>query len=179
MLSLILCLSLFSPGETDAMDAFADGELYLVTFGRPPAEIFRDSLTGIRFRSMGCVLRDGDMEYQEDWNGFMIDAWNGISGPGTYFVLRNGSESIEYSDGSCIYRDSWGSVPVDLYPEELARIVWLSRAEPCGEEVSSGYLELFVPSMEDTVRVAVNADSEVIRELFQRGGTAIRTNTVN
>ncbi len=56
---LVLGLCLFSSGATEAMEAFARGELYYISFGRPSAEVVRDDETGILYSSMGCVVREG------------------------------------------------------------------------------------------------------------------------
>lgn len=179
MFTILLCLSFFSPGVTGAMDAFAGGELYLLTFGRPSHEVFRDSVSSIRYQSMGCVIRDGDLEYIEDWNSFMFDVWNSLATHMTFFALHTETESIEYKDGTCIYIDNWGSVPMVVYPEELAHIVWLGNSNTRVEAENYGRLELFTPTMEDTVARTVQMDTEIIRELFRRGREAIRVNTLN
>ena len=179
MLMIILCLSFFSPGTENAVEAYAGGELYLITFGRPSTEVFRDSVTGIRYHSLGCVVRDGDLEYMEDWNRFMLDVWRNLDTSETFFLLHTETEGIDYRNGTCIYIDEWGSVPIELYPEELAYIVRLGSMITRVEAEDYGRLELLVPSMEDTLSVTVSLDSEIIRELFQRGRQAIRVNTLN
>lgn len=179
MLALVMCLSFLSPGVTDAMEANARGELYLITFGRPSAEVSRDSVTGMRFHSLGCVVRDGDMEYMEDWNRFMLDIWRNLDTCETFFSLHTDTEGIEYRNGICIYMDDWGSVPIDLFPEELAHMVRLGSMITRVEAENYGRLELLVPYMEDTLSVTVPLDTEIIRELFQRGRQAIRVNTLN
>ena len=179
MLIFVLCLSFLSPGVTDAMEANAHGELYLITFGRPSAEVFRDSVTGMRYHSLGCVVRDGDLEYMEDWNRFMSHIWMNLASDETFFSLRTETEGIEYGNGTCIYIDQWGSVPIELYPEELAHMVWLGGTITREEAENYGRLELLVPGMTDTLSVTVPLDTEITRELFHRGRQAIRVNTLN
>jgi len=177
MISLILFLSIITPpGETDAMEAFAGGDIYLVTFGRPSAVVFRDSVTGIRFQSLGCVVRDGDIEYQNEWNDFMLNLWNYLGSDSTFFFIGTETEAIDYAAGECIYRDQWGSVPIVLYPEELAHIVWLATG--ARREGSELYARLVVgtPLWDDTLSTTVTAGTDVLRELFQRGREQIRTN---
>lgn len=172
-------LFMMSPGRAEAAETCASGDIYFVTFGRTSGEVFRDSVTGIRFQSLGCVIREGDLEYQEDWNSFMAEIWNDLSSLETFFVLRTDSESIEYREGSCVYRDLWGSVPVEIYPEDLSHVAWLLNRNIREEADRYGVLEMYVPSWEDTLFSTVSVDSEKIRDLFQRGRDAIRVNTVN
>jgi len=181
MLTFVLCLSFVSPGATDAMEAYAGGELYLITFGRPSAEVFRDSVTGMRYHSLGCVIREGDIEYMEDWNCFMYDTWQSLFTHETFFSLHTETEGIEYRDGSCVYMDSWGSVPVEVHPEEIVYLVMLGVGEghSLAEAESYGRLELLAPPLEDTLSTVVPLGSEIIRELFGRGREAIRVNTLN
>jgi hypothetical protein len=176
---LFFCLCLFSPGTTDAMEAFARGELYFITFGRPSAEVVRDEETGIRYSSMGCVVRDGDMEYMESWNGFMTGAWEALSDPGVFFTLRTDTESLEYSHGRCVYSDMWGSVPLEIYPEDLSHVFWLVRRNIREEAEVYGHLQAYSPSTGDTLSARVPADTDILGRLFQRGREAIRINTLN
>ncbi len=176
---LVLGLCLFSSGATEAMEAFARGELYYISFGRPSAEVVRDDETGILYSSMGCVVREGDMEYMEGWNGFMSQAWETLSDPGVFFSLRTDTESLEYSHGRCVYRDMWGSVPVEIYPEELSHVFWLARRNIRGEAGVYGHLQAYSPSAGDTLSARVPADTDILERLFQRGREAIRINTLN
>lgn len=179
MNAIIFCLLFLSPGGIDAQEAFGDGEIYLLTFGRPSAEFFRDSVTQMLFRSTGCTVREGDLEYMEDWNAFMSDAWNRMISGGTFIVLRTEGESFEYRDGSCVYRDSWGSVPMELYPEEILYLVRLAGAAVRTEASEYGSLVLYAPLLGDTASVTIPVDSDVIRGCFQRGRESIRVNTLN
>lgn len=175
MISLLLVLSVISPtGGAGPMEVFGGGDIYLVTFGKSSGEVCRDSVTGIRFESLGCVVREGDLEAQQEWNDFMLDLWSYLGSDSTFFVLRTETESLEYRGKVCLYRDRWGSVPMDLYPEELASIVSMSCMDT--EEGSEARLTIYTPLRTDTISVAVQADSAVLQMLLQRGREQIRLN---
>ena len=179
MLTVLLCVSFFSPGTAEAIEAYVSGELCLITFGKPSAEVTRDPATGLLCRSLGCVIREGDLEYMEDWNRFMMDAWRMVAADELFFSLEVETESLEYKNGICIYRDSWGSVPVEVYPEEIAHVVFLGSRTVRVEAECYGRLELFQTQYSDTLRARVPLDSDVILDMFRRGREAIRVNTLN
>ncbi len=109
----------------------------------------------------------------------MSQAWETLSDPGVFFSLRTDTESLEYSHGRCVYRDMWGSVPVEIYPEELSHVFWLARRNIRGEAGVYGHLQAYSPSAGDTLSARVPADTDILERLFQRGREAIRINTLN
>ena len=173
---LFLLAAITPPGEADAMDALAAGELYLQTFGRMAEGVHRDDSTGILLSSMGCVMDHERMQYISDWNDFIIHTWEYLGSDSTFFFIRSGEETLEYGNSTLIYRDQWGSAQTEIYPEELAGIAQLVRNNVDQDTDSYGYLEMYSPLWEDTVSLALPADRGVIENILIRGREAARVN---
>ncbi|MCK5131946.1 MAG: hypothetical protein KAR40_07325 [Candidatus Sabulitectum sp.] len=179
MLLLFLLSSIITPpGEAAAMDAFAQGRLSLVCIGEPAPEGYRDQETGILLESLGCEWNEETGQFSEDWNEYMLNLWSYLGSDSTYFVVRSETESLEYRDRVLLYRDAWGSVPAEIFPEDLASLAEVSRYSLRDSFEDIAYLEMYTPLWGDTLRTEIPLYSPVIVTLFARGWREIRRNQI-
>jgi len=180
----MLYLLLFSyfmspPGEVAAMEAYAAGELSLVYIGELPPEGYRDSATGILLESLGCEYDPDTEQFMEDWNGFTMNVWRYLGSDSTFFVIKTDLESLEYRNMSLVYRDQWGSVPIDIRPENIAAVVSLVCRTDTVVDSMSVRLEVYTPLQGDTLSAYVSSDATVIADLLARGRIEIQRNAVS
>jgi hypothetical protein len=177
----ILLFSYFisPPGEAAAMESYAGGELCLVYIGELAPEGCRDNDTGILLESLGCEWDEETEEFMEDWNSFIMNAWGYLGSDSTYFTLKVGSESLEYRNRSLVYRDPYGSVPIEIRPEEISSLEWIVNHPLEISEDVNAFLEIYVPLRSDTLRATVSPGLATIDGLLSRGRRQIQINTVS
>ena len=179
MLLLLLVSAIVTPpGEAAAINAFAQGRLNLVYIGEPPPVDYRDMETGLLLESLGCEWNQEAEQFSEDWNDYMLNLWSYLGSDSTYFTIRNVAESLEYRNGVLIYRDEWGSVPFEIFPEELASLVEISGYSLRDSFEDIVYVEMYIPLRYDTLRTELPAHSPVIATWFARGRREIRRNQI-
>lgn len=179
MLLLFLVSAIVTPpGEAAAMDAFAQGRLNLVYIGELPPVGHRDLETGLLLESLGCEWDQETEQFSEDWNEYMLNLWSYLGSDSTYFTIRNVAESLEYRNGVLVYRDSWGSVPFEIFPEELASLVEISRYSLRDSFEDIVYVEMYTPLRDDTLRTELPLYSPIIASWFEKGKMEIRRNQI-
>ena len=179
MLWLLLVSAVVTPlGEAAAMEAFAQGRLNLVYIGEPSPVGYRDRETGLLLVSLGCEWDQETEQFSEEWNDYMLNLWSYLGSDSTYFTIRNVAESLVYRNGALVYRDSWGSVPFDIFPEELASLVEISGYSLRDSFEDIVYVEMYTPLWDDTLRTELPLHSPVIQTWFARGKREIRRNQI-
>ncbi|MCK5787294.1 MAG: hypothetical protein KAH54_12150 [Candidatus Sabulitectum sp.] len=166
------------PGEAAAMDAYVQGRLNLVYIGEPFPVGYRDLETGILLESLGCVLDERKEQYRDEWNDYMLNIWVCLGSDSTYFVVRSETESLEYYEGALVYRDSWGSVPVEIFPEDLSALSEVARYSLRDAFEDIVYLEMYTPLWEDTLRTEIPLHSPVVTLLLDKGRREIQRNQI-
>ena len=106
----------------------------------------------------------------------MLYLWSRMGSDSTYFVVKTGIESLEYRNCQLVYRDEWGSVPIEIFPEELSALLAVSNN--CNDDTVADacFLEMYTPLQEDTIVSGVSASSPAVAVLFDRGRREIRRN---
>jgi hypothetical protein len=179
MLFMMLMSTLtLSEGEAAAMDAFDQGKMHLVYIGELPPEGHRDSETGMLLEPLGCEWGQQTEQFCDNWNSYMLYLWSRIGSDSTSFVIKSETEteSLEYGMGELIYRDEWGSVPIEIFPEELSAL--LTASDNSDEDIVDDvcFLEMYSLLREDTIRTELSVGSPAIAVLFDRGRREIRRN---
>jgi len=113
---------------------------------------------------------------RQDWNIFVLNLWEYLGSESTCFIVQGDSESLEYRNRSLVYRDEWGSVPVEIFPEDISAMAAAARYSSEDAGVDMVRLEVFTLLLSDTLRTEVPFDSTVIASLFDRGRREIRRN---
>ncbi len=178
LLLLLVSAMVTPPGEAAAMDAFAQGRLNLVYIGQPTPVDYRDMETGLLIESLGCEWDQETEQFSEDWNNYMLNLWSYLGSDSTCFTIRNVAESLEYRNGVLVYRDAWGSVPFDIFPEELASLVEISGYSLRDSFEDIVYVEMYTPLRDDTLRTELPLHSPVITTWFEKGKREIRRNQI-
>ncbi len=177
MLLLILLSAIVTPpGESAAMDAFQEGRLSLVYIGELPPVGFRDIETGLLLESLGCEWDRETELFSEDWNKYMVNVWSYLGSDSTFFTIRSNEESLVYKNCELVYKDSWGAVPLQIFPEELASLVAISGYSLRDSFDNIVYVEMYTPLWQDTLRTELPLSSTVINNWFARGRREIRRN---
>ena len=178
--SILFCVfAIMAPaGTIAAMDAFAEGRLSLVYIGDPPPVDYRDSETGILLESLGCESDSETERFRDSWNDFVLYQWSYLSSDSTFFVIRNAAESLEYRECVLVYRDAGGSVPIDIFPEELASLAATSRYSLRDSFENIVYLEMYTPIWDDTLKTELPLRNPVVVSLLERGRREIRRNQI-
>ncbi|MCD4706228.1 MAG: hypothetical protein K8S62_00640 [Candidatus Sabulitectum sp.] len=179
MLILLLLSSIVTPpGEAAAMDVFTQGRLNLVYIGQPGSEAYRDRETGLLLESWGGRSYPEAEQFCKDWNDYVLNLWSYLGSDSTCFVVRDGAESLEYRDNVLVYRDSWGSAPIEIFPEDLASLAEISRYSLRDSFENIVYLEMYTPLWDDTLNTEIPLYSPVIVSLFDKGRREIRRNQI-
>jgi hypothetical protein len=177
MLFFMLMSVLMPPeGKIAAMEAFSQGRMNLVYIGELPPEGYRDTETGMLLESLGCEWDLDKENYSDGWNSYMQYLWSCVGSDSTYFVIRTETESLEYRNCELVYRDAWGSVPIDIFPEEFAGLLETSGYSLRDTIDNICWLEMYTPLQEDTIRTEIPVRSEVVARLFDRGRREIQRN---
>jgi hypothetical protein len=177
MLFLIFMSVLMPPeGEIAAMEAFSQGRMNLVYTGELQPEGYRDTETGMLLESPGCEWDQDGEKFSDDWNSYMQYLWSRVGSDSTYFIIRTETESLEYWRCELVYRDAWGSVPTEIFPEEFAALLETSQYSLRDTIDNICWLEMYTPLQEDTIRTEIPVRSEVVARLFDRGRREIRRN---
>jgi len=177
MLFMMLMSTLTLPeGEAAAMDAFDQGKMNLVYIGELPPQEHRDIETGMLLEPLGCEWAQQAEEFSENWNSYMLYLWSRMGSDSTYFVVKTETEILEYRNCQLVYRDEWGSVPIEIFPEELSALLAVSNN--CNDDTVADacFLEMYTPLQEDIFRTEIPVRSEVVTRLFDRGRREIRRN---
>lgn len=178
LLLLLVSAVVTPPGEAAAMDAFSQGKLNLVYIGISAPQGNRDTETGLLLSSWGCRSYPEAEQFCEDWNDYVLNLWSYLGSDSTYFVVRNDAESLEYHDFVLVYRDQWGSVPIEIFPEYLASLAEISRYSLRDSFEDIVYLEMYTPLWDDTLNTEIPLYSPVIVSLFDKGRREIRRNQI-
>ncbi len=176
LLFLLIATVITPPGMGDAIEAFSQGRLNLVYVGELPPIGYRDRETGLLLESIGCEMSDESSAYASNWNDYMLKQWAYLGSDSTSFVIRYEEEALEYRNNELVYRDSHGSVPISILPEDLAGILAVLHYSLRDSFEEIVYIEFRSAQVDEVVSTELPFHTDCIEKLFVEGRLAIRRN---
>ncbi len=176
LLFLLIATVITPPGMSDAIEAFRQGRLNLVYVGELPPVGYRDIETGLLLESIGCEMSEESSAYALDWNDYMLKQWAYLGSDSTSFIIRYEEESLVYQNNELVYRDSHGSVPIPILPEDLAGILAVLHYSLRDSVEEIVFIEFRSAQVDEVISTQLPYHTDCIERLFVEGRLAIRRN---